>query len=272
MQKLKIIFQIFLVVIFIATIAIAQLHYRDIKSGAKYSGLRVNINDSSSVGFINRRDIMQKVSGFNLKQGITPMKDVPYAAIEVLFKNNPYINSAEVYGDVLGRVTIEVEQFTPRMRIIDSDGISYFVDDAYKVVQQRHYINLQLPVITQSGDVIPVKYLAQRNVRDSLNKRERLARARIDLLNDFIEKLEGDDLWKELFAQVNIGANEDVELVPRIGSHLVILCNIDSLASSEKYFDKMAKFYKSQTNNGVWTLYSKVNFKYEGQVVCKKIK
>lgn len=270
MQKLKVIFQIFLVVVFLATIVFVQLKYNNYKEEVKFSGLKINIVDSSSLGFISKNDIAQKINGFRLKRNVTPMKDVPLAAIELLFKNNPYLNSAEVYSDITGSVIIDVRQFIPKMRIIDRDGISYFVDEQYKVVQQRHYVNTPIPVITQSGDVIPVRYLAQALRADTLNNRQKLACRRIDLLYLFMEQVDESDLLKGLISQVHINASGDIELVPRIGNHLITLCGIDSLVSCERYIDKLTTFYNSQSNNGVWTQYSKVSFKYDGQVVCKK--
>lgn len=270
MQRLKVIFQIFLVVVFLTTIVFVQVKYNNYKKGVKYSGMKININDSSSLGFISKGDIMQKVNGFNLKKNATPLKDIPLAAIETLFKNNPYMNSVEVYSDITGSLNIDVEQFIPKIRIIDSDGISYFVDDKYKVVQQRHYVNMPIPIVTQSSDIIPVKYLAQAQRGDTLTNKQKLAYRRIDLLYDFTERLEEDDVLKSLISQVNINSSGDIELIPRIGCHLITFCGIDSLVNCKKYLNKMTKFYNSQTNNGVWTQYSKVNFKFDGQIVCKK--
>lgn len=272
MQKLKVIFQIFLVIVFLTMIVFVQLKYSNHKKGIKYSGLRVNIADSSSLGFISKGDIAQKMGSYNLKRNVTLLKDVPLAAIELLFKNNPYLNRAQVYSDITGHINIDIEQFIPKMRIIDSDGISYFVDDKYKIVQQRHYINMPIPVVTQSGDVIPLRYLMNFRSADTLNDRQKLAYRRIDLLYNFMEQVDETDILKTLITQVNINNSEEIELIPRIGNHLIIFCGIDSLVNCEKYIDKMKIFYNSQSNNGVWTQYSRVNFKFSGQVVCKKIK
>lgn len=273
MRKLKIIFQIFLVVVFIAAIVFVQIKYQDMKANAKYSGIKVNINDSSSIGFISKADIVSKIGSYNLKRGVTLVKDMPLEKIESDLRINPYINRVEVYGDVSGCVNVDVEQFIPTMRIIDGDGVSYFIDKKHKVVQQRHFVNMKLPVVTQSDAVIPLKYLMMLgNKADSLTKRQEEAYSRIDMLAAFVEQLESDDAWEGLFSQVNINWNGDIELIPRLGVHIVTLCYIDSLKDCDIYLDKMSTFYKSQTNNGVWTEYSSVNFKYEGQVVCKKIK
>lgn len=275
MQKLKIVFQIVLVVFFVATIVFVQILYKDLQSGVKYSGIKVNIDDSSSIGFISRSDILSKIVSFNLQKGVTPIKNVPLASIETLFKNNPYINRAEVYSDVTGAVNIDIEQFVPSVRIIDSDGFSYFIDKHYKVVQQRHYVNMELPVVTQSAQILPLKYLmmlGNKNRDDSLTTRQAEAYRRIDRLVELVEKLENDDIWENLISQVNVNGEGDVELIPKLGVHIITFCNIDSLNNCDRYLDKMRTFYKSQALNGVWSEYSRVNFKYEGQVVCKKIK
>lgn len=272
MRKLKIIFQIFLVVIFIATIVFVQIKYQDMKANAKYSGIKVNIDDSSSIGFISKADIISKIGNYNLKKGVTLVKNMPLETIEENLRGNPYINHVEVYGDVSGYVNVDVEQFIPSMRIIDGDGLSYFIDKKYKVVQQRHFVNMKMPVVTQSDAIIPLRYLMMLgNKADTLTKRQAEAYRRIDLLAAFVEQLDGDDTWEGLFSQVNINSNGDIELIPRLGVHIVTLCYIDSLKYCDNYLDKMAIFYKSQTGNGVWTEYVSVNFKYEGQVVCKKI-
>lgn len=275
MQKLKIIFQIVLVVLFVALIVFVQVLYKDFQGGVKYSGVKVNIDDSSSIGFISKGDILSKIGSLNLQKGTTPIRNVPLASIETMFKNNPYINRAEVYSDITGVVNVDIEQFVPGVRIIDSDGISYFIDKNYKVVQQRHYVNMELPVVTQSAPIIPLKYLmllGNKNREDSLTTRQAEAYRRIDRLVELVEKLENDDIWENLISQVNVNGDGDVELIPKLGAHIITFCYIDSLNNCDRYLSKMRTFYKSQAQNGVWSEYSKVNFKYDGQVVCKKIK
>lgn len=273
MKYLQVVVESLFIVIFIAVFVLVQSTYKGYYNSVRLTEIKVNINDSTHVGLVDRGDILRKLSRFSLKKGVTFMKDISLSAIENSIAEDDYINRVEVYSDVSGALNIDVEQFVPVMRIIDKDGLSYFIDDKYRVVAYRNYMNLSLPLVSQESDAVPISYLKTTKLdTEKLTDLQKKSYQRIDDLSRFLEIIQGDDIWRSMVSQVYLNSDGEVELIPRIGAHSITFCEIDSLSKCERYFDKLLKFYKDQTNSGVWTQYSNVNLKYEGQVVCKKIK
>ena len=87
-----------------------------------------------------------------------------------------------------------------------------------------------------------------------------------------------DDFWKNQIVQINILPDLGVELVPRVGEHIVYLGNIPqskyvnrrkALVQGfvQKKMDRLKKFYKYG-----WNKYSYIDLEFDNQIICKKKK
>jgi cell division protein FtsQ len=70
-----------------------------------------------------------------------------------------------------------------------------------------------------------------------------------------------------MFVQINVVKNSEVELVPRVGNHIVLLGGVDRY---EQKLEKLNKFYTEGLGYDSWNKYKVINLKYENQVVCSK--
>ena len=274
MRKVMVIFEIIFIVIFIAVIFIMQSSYKDYYDKVKLTGIVIDINDSCNVSFVNKKEILLKLNSFNLKKGRTLVSEIPLNDIEVLISKDYYIKRAEAYCDVSGKLNIDVTQFVPTMRFIGNNGDSYFIDNEFRIVKHRNSVSMTLPMVTQEINIIPFLELSGKDVvpLEKRDKSSKLIYDRLAKLKYFSDYVSEDDVIENLISQVNINGDCEVEIIPRLGGHIVVLCDLDSLLDCDKYFDKLLKFYESQSSKGVWTEYSRVNLKFEGQVVCKKNK
>lgn len=267
--KLRILFQLFIVVAFVGIIFLGVRRYYTLLDNATFSGVRICIADSLKLNFITESDINKQLKKHDIKLGETKIKDLALQDIEDELRKDPYIHTVEVYSEISGKVNVRVTQFNPIMRVIDSDGVSYFVSSSYDVVKARNTSKLSLPIITQSSSTLAVSKLAKGSGALS-TKATHEAKTKLQEVHNFLLYMQADKLSSSLFVQANISSQGDIELIPRIGSHYVVFSSMDSLANYKKTFSKMNKFYSSQADNGVWTRYKEVNMKYKGQVVCRK--
>ena len=76
-----------------------------------------------------------------------------------------------------------------------------------------------------------------------------------------------NDVLKHLFDQIYISQIGDIELVPKVGNHIVVLGDIDNL---DEKFENLLAVYKEGFVNLGWDKYVKLNLKYKNQVVCTK--
>ena len=64
-----------------------------------------------------------------------------------------------------------------------------------------------------------------------------------------------------------VNAEQDIELVPRVGTQRIVLGDADSI---ERKFRKLELFYKQIVPRVGWDAYKTVNLKFANQIVCEK--
>lgn len=271
MARVWIIVQTTLIIFFITVIIAVQLSFSKYSNDVKLSNIEINISDTTKTYFIERKDILSMLEKYNFVVGESSIKDISISEIETEISKNLYIKGVEVYSNVDGDLSIDIKQFEPKIRLIDKEGNSYFIDEDDNIVEFRKYRNKLLPIISQEGDVVQFLSLTKRE-RGDLSESDIDNRERINKIKDLVEFVEDDKFWDNLISQIYINKEGLIELIPKMGSHVVTLCHIDSLCLKEKYFDKLAKFYAARSDKGLWTLYDNIDLRFDGQVVCKKIK
>ena len=67
--------------------------------------------------------------------------------------------------------------------------------------------------------------------------------------------------------QLHINENKEVELIPRVGNHVILLGGEEEM---EEKFEKLLLFYQKGIQQTGWNKYSIINLKYKNQLVCVK--
>jgi cell division protein FtsQ len=90
-----------------------------------------------------------------------------------------------------------------------------------------------------------------------------------------------DDFWKNQIEQINILPDKGVELIPRVGNHIIYLGALpeSNLKKERKKeiedfvthkLDRLKKFYKYGLSQAGWNKYSYINLEFDNQIICKK--
>jgi len=85
------------------------------------------------------------------------------------------------------------------------------------------------------------------------------------------------------FAQNYIAPLKGVEIVPRVGQHVVMLGYLPQVANNKERYERIAsfvetklnrleKFYKYGLSQVGWNKYSYINLEFDNQIICKKKK
>jgi cell division protein FtsQ len=77
-----------------------------------------------------------------------------------------------------------------------------------------------------------------------------------------------DKFLKAQIAQIYVNEQGEFELIPRVGSHVILLGSAEDL---DDKFRRLFAFYKFGLNKIGWNKYNVINIKYKNQVVCSKI-
>jgi cell division protein FtsQ len=229
--------------------------------------VNVTIDESVQHEFIDRDEILSAVRS----SGITgkPMGSINTAMLEKKIMSNPYVEKAEVYSTVDGKLQVNVLQRNPLLRIVNVRDEHFYIDrnGRFMPVSDRY----STPVVVASGFIFDTYSMMQvpewssDSVSDSLPSRHHI----LHQLFDLALYLETDTFWNAQIEQIYVNEGLDIELIPRIGSHRIILGNTDDMREK---FQRLYIFYTKGLNNTGWNNYSVINLKYNNQVVCTKIR
>ncbi len=234
----------------------------------KYSDLTcksMNIEIDNKYAFVSKNIVLQllRQNGMDIDSTVK-VSEIDFANIEKLLNEYVYIEDAQAYSDFKGNVNVKIKQRAPVLRIMTSDSISFYLDSDMKIMPLCDYYSAD--VLIMSGNLKSKCFYASDSVNNYCVNTDKKS-LRIDDICKFVNYLQSDDLWKNQIAQVYVNASNEIELVPRVGNHIIILGGLDEY---EKKMNKLEAMYHEGFSITNWNAYSTINLKYKDQVICKK--
>ena len=220
--------------------------------------VKIDIKDGVVKGFLNADEVKAELQHAKLYPLGDPMSDVNTRKIEDMLRQNPFVESAECYKTQQGQVAISVTQRMPIVRIKSQSGDDYYLDDQGGILPNSHY----------TSDLV----IATGNIN------KWYARYYITPLSKTIMNSE---LWNNQIEQINILPDRGVELVPRMGNHVVYIGQLPQYGrkpATEKEIDeyvatklsRLEKFYRYGLSQAGWNRYDYINIEFDNQIICKK--
>lgn len=206
--------------------------------------LQVVVKDSLEKHFVNERDLVALLKKADLNPVGRPMREVNTELIEQELLKNEMISGVEAYKTPSGLVKLEVSQKMPILRVMGVKG-SYYIDNRGTTMPISHRYTAYVPIV--SG------YVEKEFAVNDLYK--------------FALFLRENKFWNNQIDQIYITSDGDVELIPRVGDHRIIL---GSLEGFEEKLDKLRLFYEQAIPKVGWGRYNSINLKYRNQIVCTK--
>ena len=175
--------------------------------------------------------------------------------LENRLKANAFIESAKVYADMDGIIKVEISQRQPVMRVMNQSGQDFYIDQN----------GLKIPMSSN----FTAKVLAANGYIDEAFGKK-LDTLHTDIAKELFKTaqfINKDSLWSAQVAQVYVNQEHEIELIPRVGNHRILLGNADSLESK---FHNLLVFYKQALPQIGWDRYKVINIKFANQVVGVK--
>jgi cell division protein FtsQ len=96
-----------------------------------------------------------------------------------------------------------------------------------------------------------------------------------------MEVLMANNFWKNQIVQINVMPDMGIELVPRVGDHIIYIGYLpqaktkeDRLQLISEYVDKklerLEKFYRYGLSQAGWNRYHYISLEYDNQIICTK--
>lgn len=160
--------------------------------------VNIDIQDKATNGFINAQEIKNRLEKEHLYPLSQPMRNVSLREMEELLKASPFVKTAECYKTEGGTVNITLTQRMPVVRVKASNGDDYYLDDKDCIMPNSHYTS---DLIIATGDIS--KSFATH------------------YLSPMSKAIMANPLWSNQIEQINVLPDKTIELVPRVGHHIV---------------------------------------------------
>ena len=221
---------------------------------------KIVVADESSNGFINANEITKRLKSAGLYPLGKLMRDINAREIEEKLKKSPFVKTAQCYKTEDGEVNVSITQLLPVIRVKADNGDDYYLDDKDCIMPNSLYTS---DLIIATGNI--PRWFARRYISP-------LGKA-----------IMGNDMWKNLVVQVNVLPDRSIEIVPRVGDHIVHLGTLPEANSKEKrqelinqFVDRkltrLEKFYKYGLAQAGWNKYSYIDIEFDNQIICRKTK
>ena len=147
--------------------------------------------------FVNNEMIHELLKNKNLHPLERTSEEIAIKEIEQSISNHAAVKNANVYSDILGKISVDITQRKPIARVVQENDSYYIDEDGQWMPLSNHYTALTLVV---SGNVAVVNSEALFQIAQYIYK---------------------DPFWNAQIMQVHIEDNEDLTLIPRVGYHQI---------------------------------------------------
>ncbi len=251
---IKTIFKIIGILCIIGYLLVAGVLYGFWREEPRYRGVEIHINyPNEEAHFVSEADINQRLHNAEINPIGKTFKEVNTLELSQLIEQNKLVRHASCYHTPDSLLRIDIEQRNPIMRVKSSVGLhlqngttlqDYYIDLDGEVMPAQLGSAIRLPLVTG--------YVRKEHIMP---------------LHDFALFLKDEEFWSDEITQIFVRENGDIELVPRIGSHTILLGSLDDVDTKLRH---VLTFYKKVLPNKGWNAYSVINVKFDGQVVGEK--
>lgn len=210
------------------------------------SEVKINVEQTAVEGFMTAGEIKRVLTQDKCYPLSRPMAEINARTIEESLRKSPFVDHAECYKTQNGIVCISVKQRIPVVRVMADNGENYYVDTHGSLMPETRFVTDQ---IIATGNI--TRKYAQKTLSRVANQ------------------IMKDKFWRNQVVQMNIMADGSVEIVPRVGEHVIYLgqpVNID------KKLGRLRKFYLYGLNKAGWNKYNYISVEFDNQIICKRNK
>jgi cell division protein FtsQ len=214
------------------------------------------IADENTNGFLKAEDVTKILKSSKLMPISKTLNEISTRAIEEKLRSMAFVKTAQCYKSQNGDVTINITQRLPLLRIKSETGEDYYIDERGGVMPNSNYV---------SDLIIATGHIDKRYA--------------IDYLMPMAEQMMDNELWSNMFEQINITDKKGIELVPRVGDHVIFIGTLpevkDTLQRKQEIskmlsakLSRLDKFYRYGLSKAGWNRYDYINLEFDNQIIC----
>jgi cell division protein FtsQ len=220
--------------------------------------LTVEIDDANDFRFIDQPMVLSVVYDLGDSLVGTRMDAIDIARIHKSVLAMHGVDQVEVVKSLDGQVKITICQRTPILRIQTLDGHGFYIDEQGEPMALTTNYTARVPVALGEFPFTTDEVLSNWKVA---------AFPLVDELFTIVNYTNTSTLWKSQTDHFYYNTEGDIELIPRVGNHRIILGDSQRIAKKLK---KLEAFYHDTVGKKDLNKYTTINLKYRDQVVCTK--
>lgn len=240
---------------FIATVLVVSIGFTTTRQSEKYiSDVVIDIDNQFENYFIDEKDILDLVNGEGKDYLLgSDLGSIDLKELEQRIQTHKFVGDVQVFRDVQGVMTIEIQQNRPIARILNIEGEDTYISMDGEFLPESSHYTARVMLISLEEDVL----LDEINIKDTEEGEQ---------IFELLEYIDKDDFWKAQIAGIRVKNGYDVELLPQVTKQIVEFGRAEDV---EEKFKKLRIFYTRILPYEGWNSYSAVNLKFKKQIVCK---
>ena len=214
----------------------------------------IYIHNTGNDFFLNK-EVVYKLITANESDFIigTSYERIDLRSIETRINQNEYVENAQAYIDLTGKLTVDVYMNKPIARILsNSDKDHYLCDNDQLIKTSEIYTSRVLLV---NGDYFRSRRMSSLTTDSTFTQ-----------IKELLHFIDQDAFWKAQIAQVIVEKNGDIRFLPQVTKQVIEFGKAENI---EKKFIKLKYFYKRILPEKGWNTYARVNVEYEDQIICE---
>ncbi len=220
------------------------------KQAKPCTDIQVDIAGAEQHMFLDEKDILNLINKQQTIVGAATSK-TNLRFLEHALGTNSWVDQAELYFDNNQVLKVHIQEREPVARVFLIGGGSFYVDSTGLRLPLSEKLSAKVPVFTNFPSNRPI-----------------LARPDSSLLNGVVQMamtILADSFWTAQVQQINIDQQQQFELVPLIGHHLILMGTAENL---ENKFKRLSAFYEQALVQHGLNKYGKLDLRFNNQVVA----
>ncbi|HRX29658.1 MAG TPA: hypothetical protein P5235_09735 [Saprospiraceae bacterium] len=205
---------------------------------------------------INENDIKLKFRNYLGYELVNlNIKELNLQELEILLNEDERVKKAELFVDSNDRLQIWVVQRQPIVRVMSKSG-QYYLDEEGGAIKVNSGPSIRVPLAT--GNVVVYDEKMIKSESDNALKD-------LYVLSKAIHQ---DAFLESLIEQIDVGREDKMMLIPKIGRQKLSIGSIDNL---EDKLENLKIIYKEGLPIVEWSQYSVLTLDYEGLLYVEKL-
>lgn len=221
----------------------------------------VSIKNESRYGLLDKKEIAALIIKKENVKG-KPIKEVNLKNIENFLNRNRSIKVADTYITEDGILHVQITHRIPVIRICDQKYRNFYLDAEGNIIPLSKHFS---PLVIFANGNIKIPFDLQKNTNIYVN--DNIKNYSVHQLLELAKFINGNSFWKSQIVQMYVNDKSEIELVPRIGAHIILFGDIKNY---EEKFENLKLLYTDVFNKVGWNEYVLINLKYKDQIICTK--